>query len=79
MNLVSEIINSELLENIINLPPELRNRKVELFILPTENISNSKHNEKSMYGIMNKYSNKQFIVQEKDAWGIAMKEKHGNS
>ena len=36
MQAVREIINSNVLKNVFNLPPELQNRTVEVLILPSD-------------------------------------------
>ena len=42
MHAVREIINSNALKNVFNLPPELRNRTVEVLILPADEQFSSK-------------------------------------
>jgi hypothetical protein len=38
MKFVRKITNSDVLANIIDIPEELRNKKVEVIILPYENM-----------------------------------------
>ena len=76
MNFISEVINSSQLENIINLPFELKNREVEVIVIPYRENSEKKHKSPSMYGILSKYRNPNLIENEKSAWMDAVEEKH---
>lgn len=75
----SEVINSRELENIINIPSELKNRDVELIILPTHSPVINNSNTKSMYGILKKFNNPDLIEHEKTAWLNSVVERNGNS
>jgi len=44
-----------------------------------ENITNEETTIHNALGIFNKYANPDLIPLEKEAWGMAVKEKHGNS
>jgi predicted glycosyltransferase len=78
MESVRQIIDSELLDKL-QLPPHLRNRKVEIIIMPVEkDTEKRKKSIKDLIGIAHEYANPDLIPLEKEAWGIAMEEKHGN-
>ena len=77
MNYYSEIISSVELENVINIPDELKNRDVELIIIPFNNHNISKN--KSLYGILSKYKNSELIEKENFSWLNQVVEQNGNS
>jgi hypothetical protein len=54
MQAVRKIINSNVLKHLFNLPPELRNRKVEVLILPAdEQVSrNNSFNPEEYAGVL---------------------------
>ena len=92
MEVVRQIINSNDLSNIV-LPPSFKNKKVEVTILPFNEINKKmtkrnstgkgKHTIESLAGIANKYARHdlpidEIIKKEKEAWAEAMVDKHGN-
>ena len=79
MSYVSEIINSSVLENILHVPFELKNRKVEVLIIPVQELNNKNYTNNSLYGILGKYKNSDLIEQEENAWASAVEAKYGNS
>jgi len=81
MEFVRQIIDSSLLDKIA-LPQSLKNKKVEIIILPINEEKKDTEQERtidSFVGILAKYKNPELIPIEKDAWAEAMVEKHGNS
>ena len=61
MNFVRKIISSSKLDNIIDIPESLKNRDVELIILPLEVIDRTEKNDTkfdSAKGNLRKYQNK---------------------
>ena len=81
MEYVRDIIDSRLLDKI-NLPQALRNRKVEIIILPAnekEKINNEKKSINSVIGVLGKYKNPELIQFEKKAWEEAAEEKYVNN
>ncbi|MCL2344137.1 MAG: hypothetical protein FWC62_09660 [Firmicutes bacterium] len=78
MECVRQIIDSELLDRLY-LPRHLRNRKVEVIIMPVENDGNSKKKPiENLIGILHEYANPDLIPLEKDAWARAMEEKYAD-
>ena len=79
MQYISQIVNSSELENIISLPLEYRNKKVEVFVVPMIESQIFEVSTNSLYGILSKYGKADLKPLEKDAWELAMKAKYGNS
>ena len=78
MEFIRKIIDSDDLTSVINLPQELKHKKVELLILPLEDQTDKKENN-SLKGILNEYSNPKLRDKEEKAWQMAVEEKHDNS
>ena len=92
MEVVRQIIDSNDLGKIV-LPESLKNRKIEVTILPFNEINEEvikknsagkgKHTIESLVGIANKYARHDLSIdeimqKEKEAWAEAMVDKHGN-
>lgn len=82
MNFVRKVANSDILANIIDIPEALKNKKVEILILPIEDDSEEKkvitHSVKAG-GSLKKYSNIDLLSEEENIWEKVMKEKYENS
>jgi hypothetical protein len=78
MEYLRETIDSGSLADIFNLPLSLRNRNVEVIILPMDN-DHVALRRKSARGSLHKYANPTLISLEKDAWPSAAGEKHAIS
>ncbi len=81
MSFVRKVANSKILTNIIDIPEDLRNRKVEILILPYEEVDTQKditHKPKKARGILGKYKNDKLRVMEDIAWTRAVADKHEN-
>lgn len=79
MIFVRKVANSDILADIIDIPKELKNKKVEIIILPYENASNSDVlSKKSLKGALAKYKNKDLQEKENGAWASAAEEKYEN-
>ncbi len=79
MDFIRTVTNSNILINIIDLPPKMKNRQVEILILPveTDRIKNElPAKNKKMRGALKKYRNAALIKQEKKAWLKAASDKH---
>ncbi|MCK8824320.1 hypothetical protein [Fuchsiella alkaliacetigena] len=74
MNFIRKIIDSDSLDSIVDLPPELKNRRVEVIVLPVEE-DNSQAN-KSLRGILNKYADSELRKKEKGAWQMRVAENY---
>ena len=91
MEAVRQIINSSLLSDIINLPDNLKNKKIEITILPFEEINDEivknnsvvkKRTIESLVGVASKYAKHDLpidviIQKEKEAWAEAVADKYG--
>lgn len=61
MNFVRKVANSNILASIIDIPENLRNKKVEILIFPYENVdseANINRKPKRARGLLEKYKNK---------------------
>ena len=73
-----QTVDSDMLNGIFNLPQSLRNKKVEVIILPVENERVLTPKSSSAFGCLKKYANPALMQQEKGAWEQAMVEKYAN-
>ncbi|WP_060788822.1 hypothetical protein [Geobacillus zalihae] len=79
MDFVRVIKNSNDLEKFIDIPESLKNRKVEVIILPYADEENSEQSErKSLRGALSKYKNEDLQAQESDAWSQAVVDQYEN-
>ncbi len=78
MEYLRETIDSRSLAGIFDLPVSLRNRKVEVIILPSNAVRKENPRRKSLKGSLRHYANPALIPMEKDAWAMAAEEKHAN-
>ncbi len=77
MEFVRVVKNSDDLANIIDIPKGLRNRKVEVIILPyLDRTEIDKTKQKSLRGVLSKYKNETLRDKESEAWPSAMVDKH---
>jgi hypothetical protein len=78
---VRKVANSNILADIIDIPESLRDRKVEILVLPYGNVNTEEANDqpKRARGLLEKYKNKELIETEKDVWTRALVEKYENS
>ncbi|QGU00419.1 hypothetical protein SYNTR_1825 [Candidatus Syntrophocurvum alkaliphilum] len=77
MKIVRKVANSDVLASIIDIPDELKNKKVEIIILPYENIENAdikKQHSKKVRGVLGSYKNEKLQSKEKGAFMNAMVE-----
>ena len=83
MDFVRKVVNSNVLADIIEIPEHLKNKKVEIIILPYDNVDNednfSVHKAKKARGLLQKYRNKELQSLENTAWEKAVIEKHESS
>ncbi|ASA95786.1 MULTISPECIES: hypothetical protein [Anoxybacillus] len=79
MDFVRVIKHSNDLEKFIDIPEGLKNRKVEIIILPytdQEDIEQGK--KKSLRGALSKYKNEVLQNQESDAWSKNVVDQYEN-
>jgi len=82
MKFIRKVANSDILAGIIDIPEELKSKKVEIIILPYENMDNpdlEEQKKKNVRGALAKYKNKELQEKEKEAWANAAVGKHENS
>jgi hypothetical protein len=79
MEYVQETINSESLIKLFDLPPSLRDRKVEVIIRPAETETESKNSGESAFGCLHRFANPLKIAGEKGAWERAAVKKHAEN
>jgi len=82
LNFVRKVANSNILASIIDIPENLRNKKVEILIFPYENLdseANIDQKPKKARGLLEKYRNKDLQDVENGAWAKAVVDKHENS
>jgi len=73
-----EIVNSNTLTGVFNLPANLLNRRVEVVISPADDIKISMQQPKSLRGCLSKYANPELTHLENGAWVEAVGEKYAN-
>ncbi len=79
MDFIRTVTNSNILINVIKIPKSLKNKQVEILILPVETDISKKEipvKNKKMRGALKKYSNTKLLKQEKSSWMAAAEEKH---
>jgi hypothetical protein len=79
MDYVHETINSESLIRLFDLPPSLRNRKVEVTIRPVETEIEPKSSGESSFGCLRRFANPSKIAGEKGAWERAAVKKYAEN
>jgi len=71
---VRKVANSDILANVIDIPKELKGKKVEIIILPYE-----EQKKKIVRGALARYKNEEFQEKEDEAWANTVVEKYENS
>ncbi len=79
MEFVRVIKNGDELAKVIDMPKELRNRKVEVIIFPYQDREDIKDEKRSLKGALSKYKNEALQSKEGEAWLNAVVEKYENS
>ena len=79
METVREVVNSSTLTQLFNIPASLKNRKVEVIIKLAADEKKETSVRKSARGRLSRYANPELQHKEKEAWGMAVGEKHANS
>jgi len=78
MEYLRKTVNSDALAAVFDLPISLRNRNVEVIIMPADNVGDQTHTRKSTKGCLKKYANPALIQLEKNAWAKAVEEKYAD-
>ena len=80
MEVVRAIVNANVLMPIIDLPWESKDKKVEVIILPVNDVENYRIVEsKSLKGRLKKYANPTLQAQEVSAWTNHIAEKYATT
>lgn len=80
MENLRKIANSSILEDIFDIPENLKNRKVVITISSYDELEDKDTTKiKNLRGSLSKYKNQNLIKQEDNAWTMAVQEKHENS
>ena len=82
MNFVRKVANSNILARIIDLPENLRNKKVEIPVFPYDNVNeedNLAQKPKRARGLLERYKNKDLQDLENSAWAKAVLDEYENS
>ena len=78
MEYLRETVNSDMLSSLFDLPASLRNRDVEVIILPFDTENKVKPKLKSAKGCLKKYANPALLPQEKNAWAQSVEERYAD-
>ena len=80
MENLKKVTNSSILEDIFDIPENLKNRKVVITISSYDELEDKDISRmKNLRGSLSKYKNESLIKQEDNAWAMAVQEKHENS
>ena len=79
METIREVVNSNILTQLFNIPATLRNRNVEVIIKLASDKKDDAPTRKSARGRLSRYANPELQHMEKGAWGMAVGEKHADS
>jgi len=77
MEYLRQMVDSDALSAIFNLPRSLRHKRVEVIIRPAEGESAGKSKNGNSFGCLKEYAKPALIAQEKDAWLQAAVKKEG--
>ena len=72
MQVVKKILRGTELKNVIDIPSNLLDKKLELTIIPIE--ERKTKNKKSLYGFLSKYANVDLVNREENVWYEEVKE-----
>ncbi|MGO1470309.1 MAG: hypothetical protein ACTHW2_09840 [Tissierella sp.] len=78
MDSIKKITNSNILDDIFDIPENLKNKKVVITISAYEGIEDISK-MKSLRGALSKYKNGNLREEEDNAWAMAVQDKHENS
>lgn len=80
MENLKKVTNSNILEDIFDIPENLRNKKVVITISSyDEKKDKDIPRMKTLRGALSKYKNDNLREEEENAWAMAVQEKHENS
>ncbi|MFY9187621.1 MAG: hypothetical protein WAO22_00010 [bacterium] len=74
MSFIRKVANSDILSRVMDIPEPLKNKRVEILVLPYEDpIKENAKNEKTVRvrGMLEKYKDEKLQAQEAGAWAKA--------
>lgn len=77
MEVFKKITNSNVLDDIFDIPESMKNKKIVVTVSTYEDKDNDKL--KDLRGALSKYKNEDLIKTEKDAWANSVVDRHENS
>ena len=75
MSFYRQIIDSEKLSSFLTLPSALRDRRVEIIVLPLQYEPDAP-TRNSSFGALQQYANPSLREEEKTAWEISVRERY---
>jgi hypothetical protein len=78
MNVIRKIVDSDALRSFIDVPMSLKNKKVEVIILPVVDRTFDTTKKRSAYGILRRYANPELATAESSAWQDAIRAKYAD-
>ena len=79
MRFVRKIANSDVLAHVIDIPKELKDKLVEIIVLPYEYVDDQNDASKNARGMLEKYKKEKCQDKENEAWANAVGEKYTDS
>lgn len=68
MEFVRKVVNGTDLKDIIDIPDNLINKKVEILIFPIDEKEKKRKSKKSLSGFLAKYAKPNLIEKEENVW-----------
>ena len=83
MDYMRKIVNSDVLSAVFDVPENLRNRKVEILVIPYEQkndeIIDATEKPYNARGLLRQYRKSSLMTQEDGVWADAVAEKYEDS
>lgn len=80
MENLKQVTNSKILEDIFDIPENLKNKKVVITISSYDETKDKDiPRMKTLRGALSKYKNDDLRKEEDNAWAMAVQDKHENS
>ena len=74
MEFIRKVVNGEDIKEIIDIPLNLTNKRLEILIFPLEENTIKTKKKKSLAGIFAKYANSNLTAKEENIWYEEAKE-----
>lgn len=78
MSFYRKVANSDILSEVIDLPESLRNKEVEILVLPYAGNESDEQlkPDKNARGLLEKYKDRELMEQEQSVWERAVEDKY---